>query len=49
MIRLLILLSTAAVLLAQEWPRPSKDAVMSIEEYDPKSSLKVPEHPKTRA
>jgi predicted TIM-barrel fold metal-dependent hydrolase len=31
------------------WPRPSRDAVMSIEEYDPKSSLKVPEHPKTRA
>jgi len=47
------LVSAGAGLLAQapvkEWPRPSKDAVMTIEDYDPKSSLVVPEHPKTRA
>jgi len=47
--RLFLLASAVSFLAAQEWPRPSKDAVMTIEEYDPKSSLKVPEHPKTRA
>lgn len=48
-----MLVAAVSALIAQappkEWPRPSRDAVMSIEEYDPKSTLKVPEHPKTRA
>ncbi len=47
--RLFCLLSVVPVLFAQQWPRPSRDAVMTIEDYDPKSSLVVPEHPKTRA
>jgi predicted TIM-barrel fold metal-dependent hydrolase len=52
---LLATLLLSSVLLAQspappaEWPKPSQTATISIEEYDPKSSLKVPEHPKTRA
>jgi len=33
----------------KEWPKPDRAAQMSIEEYDPKSSLVVPQHPKTRA
>ncbi len=33
----------------KEWPRPSKDATLSMEEYDPKSMLKVPEHLPTPA
>lgn len=45
-----LLLFLPAVLLAQpEYPRPSKDAVLSFEDYDPKPGLVVPQHPVTRA
>jgi hypothetical protein len=29
--------------------KPGDDAIMSFEDYEPKSTLVVPEHPKTRA
>jgi len=35
--------------MSQGEKKPGDDAIMSFEEYDPKSTLVVPEHPKTRA
>lgn len=45
--RLAILFLVASAALAQETPKPAPP--MSFEEYDPKSTLVVPEHPRTRA
>ena len=38
-----------APMASQGEKKPGEDAIMSFEEYDPKSTLVVPEHPKTRA
>lgn len=35
--------------MSQGEKKPGEDVIMSFEEYDPKSTLVVPEHPKTRA
>jgi uncharacterized protein len=50
--RPIVLFAACAAMLmgqSQPWPKPARDAVMTIEDYDPKSSLKVPEHPVKRA
>jgi uncharacterized protein len=50
MTRLLPVLATLSLFAqVKEWPKPDKAAQMTIEEYDPKSSLVVPQNPKTRA
>src|SRR3954452_25458705 len=37
------------ILLVAQQPAPPKQAQMTIEEYEPKSTLVVPQHPRTRA
>jgi predicted TIM-barrel fold metal-dependent hydrolase len=44
----LLSIAVAASLLAQE-EKPQSSAPMSFEEYEPKSTLVVPEHPRTKA
>ena len=46
--RLILLLTLATTLAAQEGT-PAPSTSMSFEEYDPKSTLVVPEHPRTKA
>ncbi|MES1240420.1 MAG: amidohydrolase family protein [Acidobacteriota bacterium] len=45
----LVLSSVAAHAQTTPSPSPSQDAVMSFEDYEPRSTLVVPEHPLTRA
>jgi len=45
----LLLVLPVALLAQPEFPRPNNDAVMSMEDYNPKSGLTVEEHPVRRA
>jgi uncharacterized protein len=50
--RIVLALVVAALLMGQQQPqqqRPAPQGTMTIEEYEPRSTLVVPQHPKTRA